>query len=103
MKYRYRDRRGKRQYVPLNQIQDPLKATIPINNKVTGWKCLITWSPLESEYLNKVRIHPLIRSTYLGIFIGDLVSSPAAASDLLDHQLSVRRQEMCKNKTDRVH
>lgn len=29
-----------------------------------------------------------IRSSYLGILVGDLVPSPAAASHLLDHQLS---------------
>lgn len=34
------------------------------------------------------------QSTHLGVFIGDLVSPPAAAGDLLNHQLSVRRREM---------
>lgn len=30
---------------------------------------------------------------YLGVFIGDLVSSPAAAGDLLDHQFPEDRTE----------
>lgn len=48
---------------------------------------------LEYKCLNKYNINSLIGSPYLGIFIGDLVSSPAAAGDLLDHQLSVNKWE----------
>lgn len=38
--------------------------------------------------------------TYLGVFIGDLVSSSAAAGHLLDHQLPERRTAVSEKMTE---
>lgn len=45
--------------------------------------------------LSKVLCQPF---THLGVFIRDLICSPAAAGDFLDHQLSEEMKKQEENK-----
>ena len=71
------------------KIQTLGKSQVPV-----GWYFFIqqSYRTYIFQYIYPI-LNSFIRSTHLGIFIGDLVPSPAAAGNFLDHQLSVRRRD----------